>query len=313
MKRGRINVRGYILAILFLFPAIFFAGCGDKAALDSHGVPHKLIIAMYQGDNPAQIKSAMEPLGKYLQKKLGMEVEFIFTTDYTTVIEALRSKKVHIANLGPFAYIIATRTPGLTSIATLGLNGQPTTYHSVIITSPQTGLKTMDDVKARAKNLTLCFADPASTSGHLVPRSYLTGIGLNPDLAFKQVIFAGSHAASIMSVKSGKVDLGCTAKELALDKLIREGVVKSEDFRILWTSPAIINDAVAIRTDLNKDFIKKVQDAFTSVAKDDPSALYPYAKLYYPDPKHISYVAVQDSQYNSLRRIAGNIKDLKLN
>src|ERR1700760_4108322 len=101
--------------ILFTFFIMLFAlyGCGNKADLDANGVPHKLIIAMYQGDNPAQIKSAMEPLGKYLQKKLGMEVEFIFTTDYTTVIEALRSKKVHMANLGPFAYIIATRKPGL--------------------------------------------------------------------------------------------------------------------------------------------------------------------------------------------------------
>jgi phosphonate transport system substrate-binding protein len=301
--------------VLSMFLVMLFAlyGCGNKADLDANGVPHKLIIAMYQGDNPAQIKSAMEPLGKYLQKKLGMEVEFIFTTDYTTVIEALRSKKVHIANLGPFAYIIATRSPGLTAIATLGLNGQPATYHSVIITNPQTGLKTMDDVKARAKNLTLCFADPASTSGHLVPRAYLTSIGLNPDVAFKQTIFAGNHAASILSVKSDKIDIGCTAKELALEKLIREGVVKPEDFRILWTSPPIINDAITIRTDLNKDFIKKVQDAFTSVAKDDFSALYPYARLYYPNPRQISYVAVQDSQYNSLRSIAGNIKDLKLN
>jgi phosphonate transport system substrate-binding protein len=313
MMRGRMTVRKWLIPITLMIVFFAFCGCRDKAALDASGIPGKLIIAMYQGDNPGQVKSAMEPFRLYLQKKLGIEVEFIFTTDYSTVIEAMRSKKVHMAELVPFAYIIATQRPGFTPIATLGLNGKPTTYHSVIITNPQTGLKTMADVKARAKNLSLCFADPASTSGHLVPRAYLNSIGLNPDVAFKQTIFAGSHAASILSVTSGKIDLGCTAKELALDKLIRDGEIKRSDAVILWTSPPIVNDVITVRSDLNKDFIKKIQAAYLSIAKDDFAAFSPYVQLYYPTPRQMAYVMVQDSAYNGLRKIAGNIKDLKLN
>src|ERR1700744_6016951 len=101
------KLKANIALLVLAATLLVFSGCTNKADLDANGVPHKLLIAMYQGDNPAQIKSAMEPLGKYLQKKLGMEVEFLYTTDYTTAIEALRSKKVHLANLGPFAYIIA--------------------------------------------------------------------------------------------------------------------------------------------------------------------------------------------------------------
>jgi phosphonate transport system substrate-binding protein len=69
----------------------------------------------------------------------------------------------------------------------------------------------MDDVKAKSQDLTLCFADPASTSGHLIPMAYLTSIGLDPKTAFKQTMFAGSHYASVLSVKSGKVDVGCSS------------------------------------------------------------------------------------------------------
>src|ERR1700761_6453238 len=154
-------------------------------------------------------------------------------------------------------------------IATLGINGKPTMYHSIIFTNRQTGLKSMDDVKARAKSLTLCFADPASTSGHLIPRAYLNSIVLNPDNAFKESLFAGSHAASILSVMSGKVDIGCSTSDLALDKLIREGVVKRDDIVISWTSPPIVNDVVTVRNDLSNAFIKKVQDAYLDAAKDD--------------------------------------------
>jgi phosphonate transport system substrate-binding protein len=304
-------------AIAFIMLAFFtitiINGCGNSSDLDANGVPHKLLIGSYGGDNPAQTKAALEPFRAYLQKKLGMEVQFFYTTDYTAVIEAMRSKKIHMAHLTPFAYVLATQKPGLEPIVTLGINGQPTLYHSIIFTNHQTGLKSMDDVKARAKNLTLCFADPASTSGHLIPRAYLNSIGLNPDNAFKESLFAGSHAASILSVKSEKVDVGCSTSELALDKLVREGIVKREDIVILWTSPPIVNDAITVRSDLNKDFIKKVQAAYLDAAKDDFASFSKYVLLYWPHPENMSYVPAQDSMYNQLRKIAGNVKDLKFN
>jgi len=303
----------YLASCIVMLALLTLNSCRDKAALDANGVPGKLLIGSYGGDNPAQTKGALEPFRAYLQQKLGMEVEFFYTTDYTAVIEALRSKKIHMAHLTPFAYVLATRQPGLEPIVTLGINGSPTLYHSIIFTNTHTGLKTMADVKAKAKSLTLCFADPASTSGHLIPRAYLNSIGLNPDNAFKETMFAGSHAGSILSVKSGKMDVGCSTSELALNKLIREGIVKREDIVILWTSPPIVNDAITVRSDLNKDFIKKIQDAYLSAAKDNFPAFSKYVQLYWPDPRIMSYVPAQDSMYNQLRSIAGSIKDLRLN
>jgi len=249
-------MKAFVSIFFTVFICALISGC-NNSDLDANGVPKKLLIGMDVGDKPGQTKAAIEPFRLYLQKKLGMEVEIIFTTDYTGVIEAIRAKKIQVAQMAPFAYILATQKPGISLIATFGADGKPSLYHAVIITSSKTGIKTMADVKARAKNLTLCFADPASTSGHLIPRAYLNSIGLNPDNAFKETIFAGSHAASILSVKSGKVDIGCTNIDLSLAKMIREGDVKKEDFVILWTSPPIMNDVIVVRSDLNKDFIKK--------------------------------------------------------
>ena len=282
--------------------------CNGGSDLDANGIPDKFVFGMFGGDKPGQTKEAMEPIRLYLQKKLGMDVEFIFTTDYTAVIEALRTKKIEAAELGPFAYVIATRKPGVECIATFGRDGKPWMYHSCIFTSPATGIKTMEDVKKRSKSLTLCFADPASTSGHLIPRAHLTSIGLNPQNAFKEVIFSGSHAASILNVKSGKVDIGCSTIDLEIDKLIREGMAKRSDFVVLWVSPPIINDAITLRQDLNKDFIKKVRDAFVSMAHDDFPAFNAYAKLYYANTRDMSYIPIQDSMYNGLRKIAATIK-----
>jgi phosphonate transport system substrate-binding protein len=300
------------LFLLFIICiAAILSGCNNGGDLDKNGVPHKLVFGMFGGDKPGQTKEAMEPIRAYLQKRLGLDVEFIFTTDYTSVIEALRTKKIEAAELGPFAYVIATQKPGVVCIATLGRNGLPSLYHSSIFTNPGTGIKTMDDVKKRSKSLTLCFADPASTSGHLIPRAYLTSIGLDPQNAFKQVMFSGSHAASLLNVQSGKVDIGCSTADLEMEKLIREGMAKRNDFVVLWVSPPIISNAIAIRQDLNKDFIKKVQDAFVNMAKDDPAAFNSYAKLYYANTQGMSYIAAKDSMYDGLRKIAATIPQFK--
>ena len=297
--------------IATLLAAALLGGCTNKTALDANGVPGKLVIAIYAGgDNPGAIKSAMAQFGAYLEKKLDMPVEFEFSTDYTSVIEAIEAKKAHIAYLSPFSYVLASRKHNITPFATLGENGKQSTYHSVIFTNPGTGINNIDDLKAKSKSLTLCFADPASTSGHLIPRAYLVTIGLNPDSAFKQVIFAGSHPASILSVASHKIDVGCSTTEYGIQKLERAGELKPGEIKVLWQSGPIVSSPIVARNDLNKDFVKKIQGLYLNLAKDAPGIFAAYIKLYHPKLNGLSYMTVQDSMYNGLRKIAGGIKDL---
>ena len=299
--------------IVYLLLLTLVSSCKNQVELDSNGVPGKLVVAIYAGgDNPGAVKSAMAMFGSYLKKKLGMPVEFNFSTDYTSVIEAIRAKKAHIAYLSPFSYVLAAQTHDITPIATLGENGKPSMYHSVIFTNPGTGINSMADVKTRSKTLTLCFADPASTSGHLIPRAYLVTMGLNPDSAFKQVIFAGSHPASVLSVASRKIDVGCSTMEYGIEKLERGNEVKAEELKILWESDPIVSSPIVARNDLNKDFVKKIQGLFINLAKDAPDVFAAYIKLYHPKLDGLSYMSVQDSMYNGLRKIARGIKDLNV-
>jgi len=286
--------------------------CTKNSKEGNDKMPRQLLFALYGGDNPSQFKAAIEPLRRHLEKKLGMEVKFFFTTDYAAVIQAFRSKKVHMAEFTPFAYIIASQKPGLLPLATMGRRGAPALYKSFIFANPKTGIKTLADLKANASHLTLGYTDPASTSGHLVPRAFLTSIGLEPTSSFKETMFAGNHAACILSVKSGKIDIGCSSSDLAYDKLVREGMMKRTDIVVLWESPGIINNTITIRDDLDTALIRKVKTVYLNLAKDNYEAFSSYAKLYYPDPSEMSYLPAYDSMFNTLRKIAGNMKDLQL-
>ena len=297
------------ITAFLLLTVLFAAGCKSKTALDSNGVPQTLTIAVFGGEDPKMIKEMYVPIRDYLSKKLNMPVEMLFTTDYTAVIEALKSKKAHMAVLSPFSYIIATRATQITPIVVLAYNGVPFSYQSVLITSSQSNIKTIADLKANAKKLTLCFVDPASASGHLIPRAYLTSIGLNPDSAFKETMFAGGHLASVLSVKSRKVDVGCTTT-LVFGVMMDKGLIKKDDINVLWTSPPIVSDPIVVINDLNKDLIKKIQDAYLHM---DPVIIHNYTKVFLKDTLTRSFMVGNDTMYNGLRRIANGVKDLKQN
>lgn len=300
-----------VIGLIFLSMLAIFPACRNKATLDANGMPGKLVIGIYTGgDNPGGVKAAFENIKPYFEKNLGMDVEYSYATDYTAVIEAIRAKKVHVAYMSPFSYVLGSQTHDITPIVTMGEGGKPHLYHSVIFTNYKTNLNSIADVKARSKNLTLCFADPASTSGHLIPRAYLVTMGINPDSSFKETIFAGSHPASILSVASGKVDVGCSTKEYGLDLLLKHGLLKEGQVKVLWESDPIVSSPVVVRNDLNKDLAKKIQSLYLNMSKDAPDAFRGYVKLYYTHPEKLSYMPVQDSLYNGLRKIAKGIKDL---
>ncbi|MDR3715489.1 MAG: phosphate/phosphite/phosphonate ABC transporter substrate-binding protein [Puia sp.] len=308
MKK-RFPVKAFLFTFLFI---LLLGGCRNKADLDANGVPSTLLIGVYAGDNPGEQGKILERVRQYLQKQLGMKVELTISTDYTSVIQAMLTNKVHIAYLSPFSYVLATQKKPLVPLAMIGVKGQPFMYRSVLITSPASGLRTMDDVRARAKSLTICFADPASTSGHLIPRAYLTSIGLDPQNAFKETLFAGSHAASVMTVKSGKVDVGCTM-ELALNMLSARGMIKDQDIVRLWTSDPIVEGCITARTDINTEFAGKVRQAYLDLPEKAPDIWKGYLSLYHLNQTDLSYMPAQDSLYNGLRKIAGGIKDLDFN
>ncbi len=297
------------LFILFIFIGI--VGCKNKMQLDSKGVPQTLVIAIFAGDDPQQTGNKLLAIGEYLEKKLNVKVELVKTSDYTAVIEALNAKKAHMAFMSPFSYVLGSKKCALEPLVNIGINGKPRSYHSVIVTNKNTGLKTMDDVRARSKDLTLCFTDPASTSGHLIPASYLRSISLDPQTAFKQKLFASGHGASAMSVLSGKVDVGCFW-DLAIPLLKKKGIAKEGDLIVLWESDGIVSDPIVIRKEINKDFIEKVRQAFLDLPTEEPKIFDDYLKLYYTHTDELNFIIAYDSMYNGIRRIEAGMKDISV-
>jgi phosphonate transport system substrate-binding protein len=274
----------------------------------------KLIIGSFGGDDPTERANCFKSLEPYFEKEIGVKkVDFYMTSDYASVIEAMRAKKVDIAHLGELAYLLAVDRAGAEAIVTYGTTNGKRLTSSIILTSSKSGIKSMDDVKKRCKEMSLTFADPASTSGHLYPRDYLNSIGLNPEKSFKSVSFTNDHSAAILTALSGKVDLACTFS-VAINRLIYKKIIKKEDYIVLWESEPYIAPPIAVRGDLPNELKEKIRNAYLNLPKKEPKLWEDYKNkllnYYIPEiRKTIIYVPAYDSMYNGVRKTARNCKD----
>jgi phosphonate transport system substrate-binding protein len=215
-------------------------------------------------DSQAMIESSRQVLDQ-LRDQMGMPVKPFVATDYNGVIEALRSKKLDVAYLGPFSYVLASSMANVEAfaVAVTKKTGQ-SAYKSVIIARKDSGIAKPADLKGR----NFAFVDPTSASGHLFPKAGLMRTGIDPDKFFGRVIFSGSHDASILAVANKKVDAAAVADRI-LASAIAKGQVKSDDIQVVWSSDPIPESPMVWRKDLDPAIKAKLQQALANV-KDLP-------------------------------------------
>jgi phosphonate transport system substrate-binding protein len=222
-----------------------------------------LTIGRIPSEDPRVMMADNAALIEALHTSLGMEIKPFVATDYNGVIEALRAKKLDLAFLGPFSYVLAASIAEVDPIAIPETQKQGSVYHSLIIARKDRNIRSLADLKGK----TFAFVDPSSTSGHLFPKTAMLRAGLNPDSDLR-AIFAGSHDATAIAVANGKVDAGAVADGL-LDAAIARGMVKAEEIQIVWTSDPIPGAPMAMRRDLPEPLKQRIRAAFASM-RDQP-------------------------------------------
>lgn len=249
-------------------------------------------------------------LHTYLERTLKMKVDMVVGTSYGSTVEAMRAKRIDAATLGPMAYLLAAQKAGAEAIAMPGTkSGGPGTYESSIVVRAGSPLRTIDDLLTHAEKYTFAFVDPASTSGHLIPRAYLEGRHFAPERRFRKVHFANDHLTAAYTVLGGKVDAGALMPNV-VRILESKGKIRRGDLRFLWVSDKIPQSPLAVRKDLPAEWKERIRAAFLGLADADPLlAKEMQVTTNYPD---FCYYPATDATYDGLRQIARNQKTMRL-
>ena len=206
------------------------------------------------------------PIVKYLESKLGQKVEFIPVSDYPAAVEALVNKQVDMVWFGGFTFVQASVRSG-GKIVPIAQREEDTKFQSVFITKPGSGIKTLVDLKGKQ----VSFGSQSSTSGHLMPRSFLLDVKIDPDKDFKRVAYSGAHDATNASVVSGKVD--AAALDITVwNKFVKEGKVSDKDAVVFFTTPGYYNYNWSVHADMPAAQRERVKKALLDIDPKTPEA-----------------------------------------
>ncbi len=287
------------LVLLALALPVFASGCG--------GGPKAFRVGIVPAVDMTALEETAKPMVEYLKRELGVnEVKFSTASDYTGVVEAMANGQIDAALFGPFSYALAHKRANAEAIAAGGykdtrkLRG----YYSTIVVLKETGITSIADLKAKAKEIDFAFVDPASTSGNLVPRGYLLSQGINPDKDFRNTTFAGGHDAVAAALASGKVQAGAIYLP-GYEKAVEKGVLDPNKVQIIWKSDPIPPSPWAVRKDLDPKLKEKLKKALLEAADKDPAAMKSITETF--GEKEECWVEVSDDDYKVIRDLAASL------
>lgn len=167
---------------------------------------NEIVIGFNPAENAEVTETKSKSFAEYYKKETGLGVKTFIATDYTALIEALRSGRIDFAFLPPFSFVKAEEVAGAKVLMKTVRKGKAVFYSGIIVRSDK-GFNKIEDLKGK----NIAWVDPASSSGFIIPKAALmTKKKIDADKFFGKQVYAGSHDALVLAVLNGTVDAGAT-------------------------------------------------------------------------------------------------------
>lgn len=237
------------------------AAAAIAVSLGSAAMAEPLNFGIISTESQSNLKTQWDPFLADMSEQTGLDVKPFFATDYAGIIEGMRFGKVDVAWHGNKSAMEAVdRANGEVFVQTVAANGE-LGYYSLILAPADSALTSVDDLLKCDKTLDFGIGDPNSTSGYLVPMTFVFGAqGIDPKECFKTVRNA-NHETNALAVANNQVDAAANNTE----NLTRIETTNPEAFKkikVIWKSPLIPSDPIVWRKDLDPATKEKLTTFF---------------------------------------------------
>lgn len=248
--------------------------------------PDTLKVALLPDENASELIKRNQPLKDHLEKELGKKVQLIVTTDYSSMIEAMRFGRIDLAYFGPLSYVLAKSKANIEPFAAMVSDGKPT-YRSVVIANVNANVNSLGDIKGKK----VAFGDRASTSSHLIPKTLMAEAGVVHDRDYREH-FVGSHDAVAVNVANGNAEVGGLS-EVIWKALLERKLVDASKVKVIAYSKEYPQYPWTMRTDLKPELKDKIRATFVNLK--DPAVLKNF--------KASGFAPIADKDYDVIREM----------
>lgn len=268
------------LALLALF-ALLAAACGggsdegaeveadetaDAAETEFEG---ELVIGAIPDQDPEILARNYELVANYLAEEVGVTVRFEPVTEYDAAVTAFRVGDLDLVWFGGLTGVQARlQVDGAEAIAQRDIDEQ---FTSVFIAGTDTGIDAITSVSdlSVVAGRTLTFGSDSSTSGRLMPQSFLSQAGVALEDLDGEPGFSGSHDATIELVEAGTFEVGALNSQV-WNARVEEGTVDLDRVQVIFETPAYFDYHWVARPELGDDMQQRVVDALMALDPEDP-------------------------------------------
>ncbi len=266
-------MKHFVLSIGWSFMLLFLLlGCRTEPdptpeeAVQNSGEGRVLILGDIS-DEAAETIQGTQPTADYIAARLGdfgiVGAEVKIAPDLETMTQWMANGAVDLYFDSPYPALVISRETGAVPILRRWKYGV-SAYHSLFFTRADSGVTSLADLQGKL----LAFEEPFSTSGYMLPLSYLLEQGLNPvrksglgaAVSDDEIGYAFSTAdnTTIQWVVSGRVPVG------VVDNITYERVIPAEtraELVVLAETEDVPRQLVLVRPGMKED----LQDAIKTI------------------------------------------------
>lgn len=284
-----------IIILLISLLTISLAACGNEDTNANAKSQEVFKIGAIPDQNTSKLNRRFEDLAKYIGDETGLKVEYVPTVDYAALVTAFERGEIQLGWFGGLTGVQARNAvEGAEAIAQRPRDEE---FHSVFIAQKDLGLKALSDIKGHS----FTFGSESSTSGHLMPRHFLTESGIDPDKDLDgQANYSGSHDKTWKLVESGAFETGAL-NEAVWESALKENKVDLEKIEVFYTTPAYYDYNWTINNvdeKFGEDTKEKVKNALLSLGEGQKEIMELFEAENFIETNNENYKAIKDVAEN---------------